>query len=212
MQEAIAGFVHSIIDYALRVRDRLEAAETLNFGQEQTALKDMLSRPEQIQPLACEAIPPRNDSSMDAVRFALVAWLDELFVHYTPWGQKWAEHKLEKALFSSDNAGWKFWRDAQQAEAQADSDALDVFHLCVLLGFRGERREESDKVERWLAAVKTRLLPRAQEPWQPPPEIEPATHVPPLYGRQKIRRMVFVCGMSLIVLIPFVVFFAARAS
>jgi type VI secretion system protein ImpK len=215
MQEAIAGFVHPVFEYGLHLRDRLEAGEALNFAQEQTALKEMLSAPDQddgSRPSASEETPRPNDSSIDLMRFALAAWLDELFVYYSPWGHKWADHKLETALFRSDNAGWKFWREAQQAETQADLDALEVFYLCVLLGFRGERRDEPEKVELWLAAVKTRLRACKQEPWTPPPAIEPSTHVPPLDGRQRLRRMVFVGGMSLIVLIPFVVFFAARGS
>ena len=37
----------------------------------------------------------------------------------------------------------KTWNTVRNAESRSGTDALEVFFLCVMLGFRGDKREEN---------------------------------------------------------------------
>ena len=69
------------------------------------------------------------------VRYGLTCWLDELFILYSPWERLWNERKLEASLYGTNDRAWRFWEQARLAESRAGSSALEVFYLCVILGF-----------------------------------------------------------------------------
>ncbi len=74
--------------------------------------------------------------------YAFVAFLDEsvlnspqaMFAH-------WARQPLQEEIFGDHMAGETFFRHLQDLLGRQDSeelaDVLEVFHLCLLLGFRG---------------------------------------------------------------------------
>jgi hypothetical protein len=48
------------------------------------------------------------------------------------------------------------------------------------------------------------------QPWPYPPEFEPVTNVPPLRGRQRLRRTLLTGGVLLLVLVPLVIAFLVQ--
>src|SRR5205823_4923639 len=116
------------------------------------------------------------------IRYALVCWLDELFVVDSPWGAAWNEHKLEVAMFGTNDRAWKFWEKARKAAGRSEVDVLEVYYLCVMLGFRGELRGEPEKLTAWAAVTRAQLEEAAKQAWTPPPELDPPSDVPPLRG------------------------------
>ena len=144
------------------------------------------------------------------MRYALACWLDEVFVLHSPWSQEWNERKLEVALYGSNDRSWRFWQQAKLAEHRPSADALEVFFLCAMLGFRGEFREYPDKLRAWVSANQQRLTERGNVEWPHPQELEPSIHVPPLRGREGFRRMVLLCGAAILVLIPVVAFLVVQ--
>src|SRR5439155_11845235 len=78
------------------------------------------------------------------IRYALVCWLDEIFILDSPWKDQWSERSLEIDLYNSRERAWKFWEQADNASARPTTDALEVFFLCVMLGFRGNKVDSPD--------------------------------------------------------------------
>ena len=146
---------------------------------------------------------------MYRVRYLLTCWLDELFVGSAAWAGSWSKQNLEAALYNTCEGAWKFWQYANQAEADADADALEVSRLCVLLGFRGKQAGHPEWVRGWLTSAGEKWA-RHRRAWQAPAALEPPTYVPPLTGRERLQRMVLVSGMTAAVLVPFVVLLLAR--
>ncbi|MCA9185278.1 MAG: DotU family type IV/VI secretion system protein [Pirellulaceae bacterium] len=71
-------------------------------------------------------------------KYALVSWIDEMLVD-TPWNGRewWANNVMEVELFNTRACSEEFFLKAQQASALSNRDALEVFYVCVVLGFRG---------------------------------------------------------------------------
>jgi type VI secretion system protein ImpK len=75
--------------------------------------------------------------------FALVALLDEAILSsHDPSKEEWARKPLQEELFSVATAGELFFTRIEKLLTRADSpelaDMLEVFYLCILLGFEGQ--------------------------------------------------------------------------
>jgi len=220
MKDDIANLVHPLLAHGLGLRDRLEAGQSLNIDVEQAALKAMLLTEFEAQRWLDYGPDANRDKSrsQDAdgpdnaflgIRYALVCWLDELFILYSPWERLWNERKLEVNLYGSNDRAWKFWEQARLAESRANTSALEVYHLCAVLGFRGELLEKPDDLAQWMSTTQARLT-HDIKPWTAPPELEPATFVPPLRGRDRLQRMVMACGFVFLLLVPLLAFLLVR--
>jgi type VI secretion system protein ImpK len=228
MREEIANLVHPVFNHALRLKERLERGETPDLNAEQAALKGLLLSEFEAQRWAdfggqdggldnsllrgsrgTEAGRPGGDAFL-GVRYALVCWLDEIFIGDSPWSELWSDRKLETALYGSNDRAWKFWEQARQAEARSGTDVLEVFYLCVMFGFRGDLREEPAKLQAWANTTQTRISKSQGQEWPPPPELDPPTHVPPRHGRQQLQTMVLVAATLLLLLVPAAMFWAVQ--
>jgi type VI secretion system protein ImpK len=218
MRREIADLVFPIIRGGLDLRERLSAGDIpSDFRQQQSNLRRRLNamrgpgteeffgdedrNPRPI-PRATEMINRRMVDSFLGIRYALTCWLDEIFLDDScPLREEWDRNKMEVALFFPDGArrAREFWEQARRAETrEAGNDALEVFFLCVMLGFRGDlgrdptRRQE---FQDWIDRTKTRLA--IAEGTQLPPAAEPVTYHKPLKGRDRFARMV-VIGVAVV--------------
>jgi type VI secretion system protein ImpK len=126
--------------------------------------------------------------------YAVVAFLDESVLNSAqPMFSSWPSRPLQEEIFGGHMGGEVFFQHLRQLLASQDSenlaDVLEVFHLCLLLGFqgrysttdRGELRGLStaagDKIRRirgnfgelspaW-ALPSGETVPRARDPWLP---------------------------------------------
>lgn len=214
MNEQLANLVHPVLRYGLRLKDRLLRGETMTLDTEQTNLKALLLtelEAEQVPDFGGEALPERAEEEPAArsdsflgVRYALTCWLDELFIINSPWEQEWTERKLESVLYGTNDRAWRFWQQARLAENRPSTDALEVFYLCVMLGFRGQLRESPDQLRSWCSGVLRRLTVRGD--WPGPPDLEPPTQVPPLHGATRFRHALYFASMVILLLIPLAAF------
>ena len=203
MHEETANVFYDVISRALDVKEKLERGEAPVFSAEQATLKQML---------ADESESSRYSdvtTEMD-IRYAIVCWIDELFILNSAWGTQWNEHKLEVELFGTNDRAWKFWEKARRALTRLDSDVLEVYYLCVMLGFRGELGDDVAGLQAWTAAARSQVERNQVQAWVPPPELDPPSHVPPLHGRERFGRMVFRGCVALLILIPCAIFFLAQ--
>ena len=78
----------------------------------------------------------------DLAKYAIVSWIDEMLVE-TPWDGRdwWSNNVLEVELFNTRLCNEQFYVRAQEASTLARRDALEVFYVCVVLGFRGLYRD-----------------------------------------------------------------------
>lgn len=218
MRDELAKLVFPVADRGLALRELLMSGETPALETEQAALVGLLQaeRAGHLCPdfsgdahgedlTAAQAGPGGGGKSpFLGARYALVCWLDETFILSSAWAERWNEHKLEVRLYGGNDRAWRFWEQAQLALDRQSGDALEVFFLCVMLGFTGEMIDEPTKLTEWCAAVRQRLIQSRTSQWRSPPEREPGTHVPPLTGRQQLRRMLTICSSVFLLLAPVV--------
>jgi type VI secretion system protein ImpK len=71
-------------------------------------------------------------------KYAVVSWIDEMLIDAFWDGREWwSNNILEVELFNSRQCHEQFFLKAQQASTLPGRDALEVFYVCVILGFRG---------------------------------------------------------------------------
>src|SRR5262249_62306200 len=116
----------------------------------------------------------RRDEAFLGIRYALVCWLDEIFILDSPWASEWNERKLEEGLYGTNDRAWKFWEQARKAEARPGTDALEVYYLCVVLGFRGDLRNAPERLAGWRNTIESRIAKgQGQERQGPPGRTQP---------------------------------------
>jgi type VI secretion system protein ImpK len=95
-------------------------------------------------------------------KYALAAWTDEMLVD-APWDGRdwWSNNVLEMELFNSRECYDRFYILAKEASTLATRDALEVFYICVVLGFRGLYRDPEFSA----STIQTLGLPPDVEAW-----------------------------------------------
>jgi type VI secretion system protein ImpK len=103
--------------------------------------------------VATQEAAGRGYSSEDvkSAAFAVIAFLDEsVLSSKNPVFSTWRSMSLQEELFAEHMAGETFFRNVQQLLSRRDSaetvDILEVYYLCMLLGYRG-RYESSNAGE-----------------------------------------------------------------
>lgn len=222
MRDDLSRLVLPVLTYALQLKDRLVLGENLVLEREQGTFKGLL-----LSDLEARRWPDYG-GDLDAgpgmggaggrpttegflgVRYALVCWLDELFVTDSPWDRAWNEQKLEVALYGTNERAWKFWAQARLAENRPGNDALEVFFIATMLGFRGDLRENPARLTGWVDAVRARLNSTRDQPYRLPPELPPPGSMPPMFGAGPLEPLYFWCGFALLVNLTLGVYLLVR--
>ncbi len=218
MNDRCSRLAYPVISYGLALLERVERGAAPNLAREQAVLKDML---------LTEETALRSDGGDDAgfdglvvprtanqrflgIRYALVCWLDELFTTRSSWKEEWNEHKLEVKLYGSNDRAWKFWEQARLAQTRSTTEALEVFYLCVMLGFRGALGEQPEQLGTWLAASRQRLGQVSERELVISGENAPKVCAPPLRGAGRLRQMALTAWVTVLVLGPLTAFYVVH--
>ncbi|HEY2410747.1 MAG TPA: DotU family type IV/VI secretion system protein [Pirellulaceae bacterium] len=159
---------------------------------------------------AASAVLGQSPEWNDLARYAMYAWIDSELAKVRPWEGRewWHSNSLELDYWGQGLANVVFFERAKEAAKLSSKDALEVFYVCVVLGFRGfyENLPEGDKVR----VVESIGLPPDLRSWisqyahairlgRELPVItdarRPADVAPPRYGKQMLL------GTSLLVAI-----------
>jgi len=124
--------------------------------------------------------------------YAVVAFLDEAILNSTqPMFKDWPRRPLQEEIFGDHMAGETFFRNLTSLLERPDShelaDLLEVYHLCLMLGFRGRFGADAEgEIYRYTSTIQDRLhrirgdhpslapsaglpdrevVPRARDPW-----------------------------------------------
>lgn len=117
----------------LGLLDRISRQEEVVIFDERLRIRKMVEEAEAIVGLT---------SDWELAKYALVSWIDEVLVD-APWDGSdwWNNNVLEVELFNTRLANEQFYVRSLQASALSTRDALEVFYVCVVLGFRGLYRD-----------------------------------------------------------------------
>jgi type VI secretion system protein ImpK len=90
-----------------------------------------------------------NPGDVQLAKFAVVAFLDESVLSCkSPVFSDWARKPLQAELYSHQLAGEVFFQELQKILKRSDSpqtaDLLEVYCLCLLLGFKGQYASEGE--------------------------------------------------------------------
>lgn len=130
MTPAFAQEVDPILAYVLDLLERIDKQDDVDPADERARIRDEIARAE-----------ARLGKSREwqLAKYALVYWVDEVLCSANWAGAEWwINNVLEFELFGTHDRALLFFTDADDAkQPEVGRDALEVFYLCVLLGFRG---------------------------------------------------------------------------
>jgi type VI secretion system protein ImpK len=157
MTPHFAQAVDPVFLHVLRLLERLDAGENPDPAEAKRGIDLTL------QQAAMALAHSAQAKEWEIAKYGLVVWIDDLLInsqweHYQEWADNYC---LEAELYGIRLADEKFYSEAETAKKLASSDALEVFYICVVLGFRGMYRD-AFSAERAAAALG---LPATLEAW-----------------------------------------------
>lgn len=174
---------HALQDaFTVTVRVRTGRQVAADAGQFRTRMKSLLA--------ASDRDARQAGYSADLVKraiYAFVAFLDESVLN-SPHAMfsDWARQPLQEEIFGDHMAGETFFRHLHELLGRQDSaelaDTLEVYHLCLLLGFRGRFGSADHGDLRSLVAEvgdKIRRIRGGPEPLAPSAGLPDEVPVPP---------------------------------
>ena len=92
-----------------------------------------------------------DNEKISKAKFALVAFLDETIIS-SSWNQKeiWLAEPLQIKMFDTFNAGEEFFTYLEELRqrSSANRDVLEIYYLCLALGFKGKYQLQSPELLR----------------------------------------------------------------
>ncbi len=204
MREEIADLVYPIVAYAVQTLQSVQHGDRVDMNAVQSELRGRLKTASEAQ--RWPDFGGDGDRFL-GIRYGLTCWLDEIFLRDSPWHAEWNERKLEESLYGSNERAWKFWFQAKLAQARPGTDALEAYHLLVMLGFRGEGPEKPETIETWRDAAEAQLTRAQSQPWSGPQELQPDMVVTPRRGRERMRTVIILLIGAAAIVVPFASFF-----
>jgi len=156
---------------------------------------------------------------VSTAKYALAAFLDETVLNSRwPYKDRWADNPLQLDYFGTYLAGEIFYDKVEDLRARAESkaDLLEVYYMCLLLGFRGKYgvsgQEKLRSLIENIAAELNRVKPAVSRDlsphWKIPdgPQVQQSDKLP--------RWAVLTCWivLAVAVLLYFVLFFKVRSD
>ena len=133
MTPRFAQAVDPIFLHILGLLDRISRDEQPSPQDERMRIRALIDQAEAIVGAGTE---------WELAKYALASWIDEVLLD-TPWAGHdwWSNNVLEVELFNTRLCNEQFYVRAQQASSLPNRDSLEVFYVCVVLGFRGLYRD-----------------------------------------------------------------------
>jgi type VI secretion system protein ImpK len=129
MTPKFAQAVDPVFLYVLALLERINRVEQPSPQEERVRVRTLIDKAEATMGIGGE---------WELAKYALVSWVDEMLVD-APWDGRewWSNNVMEIDLFGTRQCNELFFIKAQEASHQSGRDALEVFYVCVILGFRG---------------------------------------------------------------------------
>lgn len=127
----LVTFAGPIFDLILRLKAGIVAPSNELRPQVAQMLDDFDKRAERYR---------FNHKIVQVSKFALAAFVDEtVLTNNFPLRDEWEKYALQLELFGEQLAGNKFFEklDAMLKQIEVTQDAVEIYYLCMLLGFKG---------------------------------------------------------------------------
>jgi type VI secretion system protein ImpK len=136
--------------------------------------------------------------------------LDEIFISDSIWRDEWNDSKVETALYDINERASEFWKQAQRAQTRPTRDALEIYYLCVMLGFRGEMIDRPTELASWREGVETQITQGEDREYSPPPGLTITPNVRALSGSRSMQKWFMIATVVGLLFIPLVVCLVSR--
>ena len=187
MTPDFAHAIDPVFECLLRILDQVEGGQQLDAERQQQRICVVLDR-------AQAELGGADEWRL--AKYALACWVDEVLTRQ-PWAGRdwWINNPLERKLFAKSEAAVGFFDQAREAVKTRDRNALEVFYICVILGFRGvyesshlqqgliRTYELPDQLQDWLAQTAEAIRVKPGRPSLPPRVGRPGPGAPPREGR-----------------------------
>lgn len=129
MTPELANAVDPIFLHVLHLLESISSGREHEPIEERTRISGLLAK--------AEAMIGTSREWMLA-KYAIISWIDEVLVD-THWNGKewWSNNVLEMEIFNTRSCYEMFFVHAKEASSLADRDAMEIYYICVMLGFRG---------------------------------------------------------------------------
>ena len=129
MQTEFANAVDPIFQAALKLESRIENRDRIVTADERAILIRKIEEAE-------AKLGLRDEWKLS--KYAICGWIDSRLIEI-PWQESgwWKDNCLEKRFFGTRDAHEDFFKKAIEAGSLPNKNALEVFYLAVVLGFRG---------------------------------------------------------------------------
>lgn len=208
MREEVASVVYPVFTYGIRLKKRLDDDdEALDFATAQKELQGLLQSVSQGggrwsgAANSTASLSARPADRYLGIRYALVCWLDEVFILNSRWKDQWNERILEVEFYGHRDRAWKFWEQAELAAAQSNTDDLEVYFLCIMLGFEGNKHGAPEELKKLSERIKAQIDQGQGAEFNLPVEGQPRTYVPPLTGARRWHNMLAAGVIALLLVI-----------
>ncbi|SRR5579884_365604 len=108
-----------------------------------------------------------SDDAVQQARYAVAAFLDEMILSVpSPHRDAWSARPLQYELFREQVAGVEFFNrlEALRRALPPNKDLLEVFYLCLVLGFEGQYKLQGrEKLKDLIDGLAREIQPRAGE-------------------------------------------------
>ncbi len=161
-----------------------------------------------------------NSEDIRLASFAVVAFLDESILNSSnPVFSRWLGRPLQEELYGVHTAGEIYFRNIERLLTRSDSqqlaDLLEVYELCLLLGFRGRHSAGESANLRGVAASLTQKIRHIRgRSWPPLPSWAPPSD-PARSSRRDSRLRYFfwvAAGSWILALVLFIIYKVVLAS
>lgn len=160
MTDAFASLVCPVIQCVIDLQHRLERGESPPLAPER---EQILVALDEAQRKAAGSGQLLHD--FELAKHALVYWIDEILIN-SPWvhATEWRQQILEWDIYQERLRADRFYEMAHEAEALAGTDPLEIYYLCVALGFRGRYVDSQAELRGWAERVYNRIVSGSRQP------------------------------------------------
>ena len=175
MTDAFSDLVMPIFQKVIELKDKLTWGESPSLDDVKKKTRSWIDNAE---------LRARGDDGLaqefGLAKFGLVAWIDEVLTD-SSWGKSvgWGseDHVLEWNLYKTNLRAGRFYEMAEDAyeavsQSRSSTDPLEVYLLCVALGFRGDLRHREDRAQDWVDRIYAKISetsPMASKPFPDDP-------------------------------------------
>jgi type VI secretion system protein ImpK len=194
---------------ALIFQETITAIVRLRANRQPVTSADVFrAQMRQLLAMADQEARNRGYTAEDArlASFAVVAFLDESVLNLqNPVFAGWPRKPLQEEMFGGHVAGEIFYQSLQRLLERSESaqlaDVLEVFHLCVLLGYRGKYGSGGQaELKSQMDAVAQKIRRIRKDPGTLSPDWAPASGIVVAAGSDRLFRPILIAAAVCVLL------------